>query len=52
MIFAKTDAELNKLWSDMKTQLAGFGWDKLVQYDLQANKAIVDARAEALKSAK
>jgi multiple sugar transport system substrate-binding protein/putative aldouronate transport system substrate-binding protein len=52
MIFAKTDAELNKLWSDMKVQLAGLGWDKLVQYDLQTNKAIVDARAAAQRNAK
>jgi multiple sugar transport system substrate-binding protein/putative aldouronate transport system substrate-binding protein len=49
MIFAKDQAEFNKLWSDMKTQLNGFGWDKLVQYDMQKFQAVADARNAALK---
>jgi len=49
MIFAKNEAEFKKLWADMKTQLAGFGWDKLYQYDRQRFQAVVDARKAALK---
>jgi multiple sugar transport system substrate-binding protein/putative aldouronate transport system substrate-binding protein len=52
MIFARNDADFNKLWTDMKTQLNGFGWEKLVQYDMQKFQAVVDARNEAIKNAK
>jgi len=49
MIFARNDTEFNRLWTDMKTQLNGFGWDKLVQYDMQKFQAVVNARNEAVK---
>jgi len=49
MIFARNDAEFNSLWTNMKTQLNGFGWEKLVQYDMQKFQAVVDARNEAVK---
>jgi multiple sugar transport system substrate-binding protein/putative aldouronate transport system substrate-binding protein len=52
MIFAGSEAEFNKLWTDMKGQLTGFGWDKLVAYDLQKFQAVVDARNEILRDAK
>ncbi|GHU69768.1 hypothetical protein FACS189450_03180 [Spirochaetia bacterium] len=52
MIFARNEAEFNRLWSDMKTQLVGFGWDKLYQYDTQKFQAIVDARAAAIRNAR
>ncbi|GHV10207.1 hypothetical protein FACS189485_23200 [Spirochaetia bacterium] len=52
MIFARNEAEFNKLWADMKTQLDGFGWAKLVEYDTQKCRLIVDARAKALSDAR
>jgi multiple sugar transport system substrate-binding protein/putative aldouronate transport system substrate-binding protein len=52
MIFARNDADFNKLWTDMKTQLNGFGWEKLVQYDTQKFQAVVNARLDAIKNAK
>ena len=52
MIFAKTDAELSKLWSDMKTQLAGFGWEQLLRFDMKKYQVTVDARAQARRGAR
>ncbi|GHT55672.1 hypothetical protein FACS1894109_02710 [Spirochaetia bacterium] len=52
MIFARNEAEFNRLWADMKTQLDGFGWAKLVEYDTQKCRLIVDARAKALSDAR
>jgi multiple sugar transport system substrate-binding protein/putative aldouronate transport system substrate-binding protein len=52
MIFAGNEAEFNKLWADMKVQLAGFGWDKLVAFDRAKYQVVVNARAEAAKSAR
>jgi len=49
MVFARNEAEFNRLWADMKTQLNGFGWDKLVQFDMQKYQAVVNARIEAVK---
>jgi multiple sugar transport system substrate-binding protein/putative aldouronate transport system substrate-binding protein len=49
MIFAKTEAEFNQLWGNMKNQLTGFGWDKLVAFDRAKYKIVVDARAAALR---
>jgi multiple sugar transport system substrate-binding protein/putative aldouronate transport system substrate-binding protein len=48
MIFAKNEAEFNKLWSDMKAKLIGFGYDQLVQFDKQKYQLVVDARNKAL----
>jgi multiple sugar transport system substrate-binding protein/putative aldouronate transport system substrate-binding protein len=48
MIFAKDEAEFNKLWSDMKTQLNGFGWEKMLEYDMKKFSAVVNARIEAV----
>jgi len=52
MIFARNEAEFNRLWTDMKTQLNGFGWEKLVQYDTQKFQAVVNARNEAVRNAR
>jgi multiple sugar transport system substrate-binding protein/putative aldouronate transport system substrate-binding protein len=49
MIFAKDRAEFDKLWADMKVQLAGFGWDKLIVFDKAKWQIVVDARTAALK---
>jgi multiple sugar transport system substrate-binding protein/putative aldouronate transport system substrate-binding protein len=52
MIFARNEAEFNSLWTNMKTQLNGFGWEKLVQYDMQKFQAVVNARNEAVRNAR
>jgi multiple sugar transport system substrate-binding protein/putative aldouronate transport system substrate-binding protein len=49
MIFAKDRVEFDKLWADMKAQLAGFAWDKLVAFDKAKWQIVVDARTAALK---
>jgi hypothetical protein len=48
MIFARNETEFNRLWSDMKTKLNGFGYDKLVQFDKQKYQLVVNARNKAL----
>lgn len=48
MIFAKDQAEFDKLWSDLKTGLKGMGWDSLVEFDKAKYKALVDERAKAV----
>jgi len=52
MIFARNEAEFNRMWTDLKTQLNGFGWARLVQYDTQKFQAVVNARNEAVRSAR
>jgi multiple sugar transport system substrate-binding protein/putative aldouronate transport system substrate-binding protein len=47
MIFAANEAEFNRLWADMKRNLNGFGWEKLVAFDREKLQAVVNARAEA-----
>jgi len=47
MIFAKDDAEFNQIWDDMYTQIQGFGWDELVQFDTEKWQVVVDARKAA-----
>ncbi len=48
MVFAKDQAEFDKIWSDLKTSLAGFDWATLNQFDREKLKALVDERAKAL----
>ena len=50
MIFARNEAEFNRMWTDLKTQLNGFGWARLVQYDTQKFQAVVNARNEAVRN--
>ena len=33
MIYAKSDAEFEKLWDDMVKELNGYGFDKLMDFD-------------------
>jgi multiple sugar transport system substrate-binding protein/putative aldouronate transport system substrate-binding protein len=49
MIFARDIVEFNRLWNAMKTQLNGFGWERLIQYDTQKFQTIVNARRETMK---
>lgn len=44
MIWAANDAEFEKMWDDMCTQLEGFGWSQLVEFDTNKYQAIVKAR--------
>jgi multiple sugar transport system substrate-binding protein/putative aldouronate transport system substrate-binding protein len=50
MIFAKDQAEFDKLWEALKSDLQGFDWAKLVQFDMEKYKALVDERARALSN--
>ncbi len=50
MVFAKDQAEFDKIWADLKTSLEGFDWATLNQFDRDKLKALVDERAKALAS--
>lgn len=50
MIFAKDQAEFDALWEQMKTDIEGFGFDQLVEFDTAKYQALVDERAKALNS--
>jgi len=44
MCYAKDQAAFDKLWSDMKTQLNGLGWDQLVAADTAKSQKKVELR--------
>jgi multiple sugar transport system substrate-binding protein/putative aldouronate transport system substrate-binding protein len=48
MIFAKDQAEFDKIWNELKEELDGFDWATLVEFDKTKYKALVDERAKAL----
>jgi multiple sugar transport system substrate-binding protein/putative aldouronate transport system substrate-binding protein len=48
MIFARDQAEFDSIWETLKTDLEGFGWKELVQFDKDKYKALVDERTKAL----
>lgn len=48
MIFAKDQAEFDKIWKDLKEELSGFDWATLVEFDKNKYKALVDERTKAL----
>ncbi len=50
MVFASDQAEFDSIWEDLKEELEGFGWDELVEFDMQNNQKIVDERARILDS--
>ncbi|MDR1705781.1 MAG: sugar ABC transporter substrate-binding protein [Clostridiales bacterium] len=50
MIFASDQAEFDRIWSDMKEDLAGFGWDELVAFDMEKYQVLIDERANAMAS--
>ncbi len=47
MVFAKDEAEFNKQWDDMTSQLKGLGWDDLVKFDTEKYQPMIDARKAA-----
>jgi multiple sugar transport system substrate-binding protein/putative aldouronate transport system substrate-binding protein len=48
LIFAGNDAEFNSIWTDMKRQMTGLGWNDLVAFDTKKFQKIVDMRNAAL----
>jgi putative aldouronate transport system substrate-binding protein len=48
MIFAKDQAEFDKIWNELKETLDGFDWQTLVEFDQEKYKVLVDERAKAL----
>lgn len=52
MVFAKNENEFNQLWTKMKTDLEGLGWNDVVAVDTAKCKTIVDLRAQAIANAK
>jgi multiple sugar transport system substrate-binding protein/putative aldouronate transport system substrate-binding protein len=49
MVFAKDEAAFNAMWTDLKTQLDGFGYQDLVKFDIEKLQPLVDARLAAMK---
>jgi len=47
MVFAKDEAEFNKQWDDMTSQLKGLGWNDLVKFDTEKYQPMIDARKAA-----
>lgn len=50
MIFAKDQAEFDALWAQMKEDIAGLGFDQLVEFDIQKYQLLIDEREKALNS--
>lgn len=49
MIFAKDDAEFDKMWAEMGTEVKGFGFDDLYKFDTAKHQIEVDAKIAAMK---
>lgn len=49
MVFAKSEEEFKSMWADMKTQLDGFDWAQLVEFDKAKFQKVIDARAAVKK---
>ena len=49
MIFAKNDAEFDKMWDEMVTEVKGFGFDELYKFDTEKHQIEVDAKIKASK---
>ena len=47
MIFAKDDAAFDALWDEMTTQLKGFDYDKLVEFDTEKHTIELEAKKAA-----
>jgi len=47
MIFAKDDAEFDKMWDAMTKEVKGFGFDDLYKFDTAKHQLEVDAKAKA-----
>lgn len=48
MIFAKDQAEFDAIWENLKAELDGFDWPKLVEFDMQKLQVLVNERAKAM----
>ncbi len=48
MVFAKNENEFNQLWTKLKSDLEGLGWNDVVAVDTAKCKTIVDLRAQAV----
>lgn len=48
MIFAKDQAQFESIWENLKTDLVGFGWEELLEFDRVKYQAVVDERASAI----
>ena len=48
MVFAKDQAEFDSIWNNLKSDLEGFGWSDLVEFDKNKLQVLVDERAKAL----
>lgn len=46
-VFATDDAAFDAIWDDMCTQLEGFGWDQLVEFDTAKYQPVIEARKAA-----
>ena len=47
MIFAKSDAEFDKMWDEMATEVKGFGFDELYKFDVEKHTIEVNAKLAA-----
>jgi len=47
-VYAKDDADFDRIWGDLKNKLNGLGWEELVAHDMQKYQTIVNARNAAL----
>jgi multiple sugar transport system substrate-binding protein/putative aldouronate transport system substrate-binding protein len=47
MIYASSAEEFEQMWDDMCTQLEGFGWSQLVEFDTEKYQPVIEARQEA-----
>lgn len=47
MIYAADEASFDQLWDNMCTQLEGFGWSQLVEFDTAKYQPVIDARIAA-----
>ena len=48
MIFAKDQAEFDRIWQNLKADVEGFGWADLVTFDTTKYGVLVEERARAL----
>jgi multiple sugar transport system substrate-binding protein/putative aldouronate transport system substrate-binding protein len=49
MVFAKSEEEFKSMWDGMKTQLDGFEWSQLVEFDKAKFQKVIDARSAVVK---
>ena len=47
MIFAKDDAEFDKMWDEMSAEVKGFGFDDLYKFDVEKHTIEVNAKLAA-----